>query len=39
MPRPAQNTQSNKFAKYLQYLKKEVRDEVYFLGNERYSFL
>ena len=26
----AQNTQNNKFAKSLQYLKKEVRDEVYF---------
>ena len=27
----AQNTQSNKFAKSLQYLKKKVRDEVDFL--------
>ena len=26
----AQNTQNNKFAISLQYLKKEVKDEVYF---------
>ena len=30
MARPAQITQNNKFAKSLQYLKKEVRDEVEF---------
>ena len=30
---PAQITQSNKFAKTLQYLKKEVRDEVDFHCN------
>ena len=30
---PAQITQSNKFAKTLQYLKKEVRDEVNFYCN------
>ena len=28
--RYAQNTQNNKFAISLQYLKKEVKDEVYF---------
>ena len=37
--RPANSTQNNKFAKYLQYLMKEVRDEVDFLCNEHYSFL
>ena len=31
MARPAQITQNNKFAKYLEYLKKEVKDEVDFL--------
>ena len=31
MTGPAQTTQNNKFAKSLQYLKKEVRDEVDFL--------
>ena len=28
MASPAQSTQNNKFAKSLQYLKKEVRDKV-----------
>ena len=27
-----QSIESNKFAKFLQYLKKEVRDEVNFVG-------
>ena len=31
MARPAQITQNGKFAKFLQYLKKEVGDEVNFL--------
>ena len=31
MVRPVQITQNNKFAKSLQYLKKEVRNEVEFL--------
>ena len=31
MVRPAQITQSNKFAQFLQYLEQEVRDEVVFL--------
>ena len=35
---PAQITQSNKFAKTLQYLKKEVRDEVDFYCNEHHNF-
>ena len=39
MARPAQNTQNNKFAKSLQYLKKEMKDEVYFLCNEHHSSL
>ena len=34
----AQNTQSNKFAKSLQYLKKKVRDEVDFLCRWRSKF-
>ena len=33
-PLPARITQNNKFAKTLQYLKKEVRDEIDFLWNE-----
>ena len=36
---PAHITQSNKYAKTLQYLKKEVRDEVDFYYNEHCSFL
>ena len=35
---PAQITQSNKFAKTLQYLKKEVRDEVDFYCNQHHDF-
>ena len=35
---PAQITQSNKFAKTLQYLKKEVRDEVNFYCNQHHIF-
>ena len=38
MARPAQITQNNKFAKSLQYLKKEVGDEVDFLCNDHHSF-
>ena len=34
---PAQITQSNKFAKTLQYLRKEVRDETDFYCNEYHS--
>ena len=30
MARPAQITQKDKFAKFLKYLEKELRDEVYF---------
>ena len=37
--RTAQITKNSKFAKSLQYLKKEVRDEVDFLCNEHNSFL
>ena len=36
---PAQITQSNKFSKTLQYLKKEVRDEFDFYCNEHHNFL
>ena len=32
-------TQNSKFIKSLQYLQKEVRDEVDFLCNEYHSFL
>ena len=40
MARHAQITQNNKFAISLQYRKKEVRDKVDFLHEERYeSFL
>ena len=35
---PARITQSNKFAKTLQYLKKEMRDEVDFYCNEHHNF-
>ena len=35
---PAQITQSNKFAKTLQYFKKEVRDEVDSCCNEHHNF-
>ena len=35
---PAKITQSNKFAKTLQYLKKEVRDEVDFYCNQHHDF-
>ena len=35
---PAKTTQSNKFAKTLQYLKKEVRDEVDFYCSEHHNF-
>ena len=35
---PAQITQSKKFEKPLQYLKKEMRDEVYFYCKERDDF-
>ena len=35
---PAQITQSNKFAKTLQYLKKKMRDEVDFYCNEHHNF-
>ena len=34
---PAKITQSTKFAKTLQYLKKEVRDEVDFYCNEHHN--
>ena len=38
--RHAQNTQNSKFGMSLQYLKKEVRDEVDFLHGDKYqSFL
>ena len=33
MARPAEITKNNKFEKSLQYLKKEMRDEVDFLCN------
>ena len=36
---PAQITQSNKFAKTLQYLKKEVRDEVDFYCKQHRNFI
>ena len=36
---PAQITQSNKFSKTLQYLKKEARDEFDFYCNEHHNFL
>ena len=39
MAKPAQITQNNKFAKSLQYLKKDVRDKIDFLCNEHHSFL
>ena len=39
MARSAQVTRNNKFAKYLEYLKKEKRDEVDFLCREHPSFL
>ena len=39
MVRSAQITQNNKFAKSLQYPKKEVRDETAFLWNGHHSFL
>ena len=39
MARPVQITQDNKFAKSLQYLKKDVSDEVDFYCNEHHSFL
>ena len=35
---PAQITQSNKFAKTLQYFKKDVRDEVDSYCNEHHNF-
>ena len=35
---PAQITQSNKFAKTLQYLKKEVRNEIDSCCNEHQNF-
>ena len=35
---PAQITQSKKFAKTLQYLRKEVRDEIDFYCNEHHNF-
>ena len=37
--RAAQITQNRKFAKSLQYPKKEVRDEIDFLHNDHQSFL
>ena len=36
---PAQITRSNKFARTLQYLKKEVRDKVDSYCNENYNSL
>ena len=36
MTRPAQITQNKKFAKSLQYLKKKVRDDVDFCGEEEH---
>ena len=35
---PAQIIQSNRFAKTLQYLRKEVRDEIDFYCNEHHNF-
>ena len=36
MTRPAQITQNKKFAKSLQYVKKKVRDDVDFCGEEEH---
>ena len=36
---PAQITQNSKFSKFLQYLKKEVKDKVDYFCNQRHSFL
>ena len=33
----SQSSQNNKFAKFLQYLKKEVRDQVDFLYAEKHE--
>ena len=33
----SQSSQNNKFAKFLQYLKKEVRDQVDFLYAEKHQ--
>ena len=37
MIKHSQSTQSNKFAIFLQYLKKEVRDGVYFLHLDKHQ--
>ena len=40
MARPVQVTQNNKFAKSLQYLKKEVREiKITFCADEHHSYL
>ena len=39
MAKPAQITQNNKFSKSLQYLEKEVENEVNFLCNKQHGFL
>ena len=40
MVKHSQNSQKSKFVMSLQYLKKEVRDEVYFLNVDKHqSFL
>ena len=37
MTKHSENTQSNAFLIYLQYLKKEVRDGVYFLHEDKHQ--
>ena len=37
MIKHSQSTQSNKFAIYLQYLKKEVRDRAHFLHADKHQ--
>ena len=37
MIKHSQSTQSNKFAKSLQYLKKEIRDGVHFLHADKHQ--